>query len=139
MTKTAFWYHSNDTKRNPWVVLCSQCPVSDSSGCLHITVYLAVYKPLGILQRVTKSQKVHISSHDVLQKLHYIDFAWYRSEVFSDRGWKNRNFFLHPLFFLRTIKNALPGIWELSREKAGFPISRVIVDIPAVIKVFKFY
>ena len=24
------------------------------------------YKPLGILQRVTKSQKVHISSHDVL-------------------------------------------------------------------------
>ena len=96
------------------------------------------YKPLGILQRVTKSQKVHISSHDVLQKLHYIDFAWYRSEVFSDRGWKNRNFFLHPLFVLRTIKNALPGIWELSREKAGFPISRVIVDIPAVIKVFKF-
>ena len=33
------------------------------------------YKPLGILQRVTKSQKVHISSHDVLQKLHNIDFA----------------------------------------------------------------
>ena len=28
------------------------------------------YKPLGILQRVTKSQKVHISSHDVLQKSH---------------------------------------------------------------------
>ena len=25
------------------------------------------YKPLGILQRVTKSQKVHISSHDGLQ------------------------------------------------------------------------
>ena len=33
------------------------------------------YKPLGILQRVTKSQKVHISSYDVLQKLHNIDFA----------------------------------------------------------------
>ena len=28
------------------------------------------YKPLGILQRITKSQKVHISSHDVLQKSH---------------------------------------------------------------------
>ena len=27
------------------------------------------YKPLGILQRVTKSQKVHILSHDVLQQL----------------------------------------------------------------------
>ena len=26
------------------------------------------YKPLGILQRVTKSQEVHISSHDVLPK-----------------------------------------------------------------------
>ena len=33
------------------------------------------YKPLGILQRVTKSQKVHISSHDILPKLHNIDFA----------------------------------------------------------------
>ena len=33
------------------------------------------YKPLGILQRVTKSQKVHISSHDVLQNLHNIDFT----------------------------------------------------------------
>ena len=28
------------------------------------------HKPLGTLQRVTKSQKVHISSHDGLQKLH---------------------------------------------------------------------
>ena len=27
------------------------------------------YKPLGILQRVTKNQKVHISGHDVIQKL----------------------------------------------------------------------
>ena len=33
------------------------------------------YKPVGILQRVTKSQKVHISNHDVLQKLHNINFA----------------------------------------------------------------
>ena len=33
------------------------------------------YMPLGILQRVTKSQEVHISSPDVLQKLHNIDFA----------------------------------------------------------------
>ena len=32
------------------------------------------YKPLDTLQRVTKSQKVHISSHDILQKLHSIDF-----------------------------------------------------------------
>ena len=33
------------------------------------------YKPLGILQRVTKSQKVHISSHDGLKKLHNANFA----------------------------------------------------------------
>ena len=33
------------------------------------------YKPLSILQRVNKSQKVHISSHDVLERLHNINFA----------------------------------------------------------------
>ena len=32
------------------------------------------YKPLGILQRVTKSQKVHISNHDGLENLHNINF-----------------------------------------------------------------
>ena len=38
LSKTTFWYHSNDTKRNPWVVL-----INDSSGYLHITVYLAAF------------------------------------------------------------------------------------------------
>ena len=33
------------------------------------------YKSLGILQKGTKSQKVHISSHDGLKKLHNINFA----------------------------------------------------------------
>ena len=42
LPKTTFWYQSNDTKRNPWVMLCSHCPISNSSGCLHITVCLAV-------------------------------------------------------------------------------------------------
>ena len=42
LSKTTFWYHSNDTKRNPWVMLCSHCPINDSSGYLHVTVYLAV-------------------------------------------------------------------------------------------------
>ena len=37
-----FSYHSNDTKRNPSVMLCSHCPINDSSGYLHNTVYLAV-------------------------------------------------------------------------------------------------
>ena len=38
----SFLYHSNDTKRKPWVMLCSHCPINDSSGYLHTTVYLAV-------------------------------------------------------------------------------------------------
>ena len=33
------------------------------------------YKSLGILQRVTKSQKVHISNQDGLEKLHNISFV----------------------------------------------------------------
>ena len=78
LSKTTFWYHSNDTKRNPWVIFCSHWPINDWSSCLPFTLQLC-YKPLGILQRVTKSQKVHISSHDVLQKLHNIDFAWHKS------------------------------------------------------------
>ena len=44
------------------------------------------YKPFGILQRITKSQKLHISSHDVFQKLHNIDFAWHRSWSFLRVG-----------------------------------------------------
>ena len=43
------------------------------------------YKPLGILQRVTKSQKVHISIHDIhdrLQNLHNINLALHRSQGF---------------------------------------------------------
>ena len=39
---------------------------------LPFTLHLC-YNPLGILQGVTKSQKVHTSSHDGLQKLHMIN------------------------------------------------------------------
>ena len=42
LTKTAFSYGSNDTKRNPWVMLRLHCPINDSSGYFQITVYLAV-------------------------------------------------------------------------------------------------
>ena len=46
-------------------MLYSIGPIDDSSGYLHTTFYLALmFKPPGIMQRVTKSQKVHISSHD---------------------------------------------------------------------------
>ena len=36
-SKTTFCYHSNDTNRNLWVMMCSHCPINDSSGWLHIT------------------------------------------------------------------------------------------------------
>ena len=98
------WYHSSDTKRNPWVMLCSHCPINDSFGYLHNTVYLAViYKPLDILQRVTKSQKVHISSHDGLQKLHNINFVWYRSQGFPEWEQNSRNSPLLQPNFMRAI------------------------------------
>ena len=47
----------------------------------HLAVYTLLitlqlcYKPLGILQRLTKSQKVHISGQNVFLKNHNIDFA----------------------------------------------------------------
>ena len=50
------------------------------------------YKPLDMLQRVTKSQKVHISSHDGLKILHNINFAWHRSQRFPENGQSSRNF-----------------------------------------------
>ena len=43
------------------------------------------YRPLGILQRVIKSEKVHISSH-VFQKLHNIDFVRHNSQGFLIEG-----------------------------------------------------
>ena len=43
------------------------------------------YKPLGILQRVAKSQKVHISIH-VLQKLYSVVFFRQKSRGFCHRG-----------------------------------------------------
>ena len=42
LPRKTFWYHSNDTKRSPWVVLCSHCKINESTGNLHVTVYLAV-------------------------------------------------------------------------------------------------
>ena len=57
------------------------------------------YKPLGILKRVTKSQKVHISSHDELQKLHKINFAWHRSRDFLRERVEKQEFPPFPVTF----------------------------------------
>ena len=69
------------------------------------------YKPLGILQRVTKSQKVHISSHDILQKLHNINFVRDRSQGFPEREQSNKNFPLLQPNFMRTIDSLFLIQW----------------------------
>ena len=45
-----------------------------------------------ILQRVTKSQKVHISSHDELQKLYNINSPGHRSQGFLREGLDKQEF-----------------------------------------------
>ena len=100
----SFWYHKSDTKRNPWVMLCSHCPINDSPAIYTKPFTLQLcYKPLGILQRVTKSQKVHISNHDGLEKLHNINFVWQRSQGFPERKHNSRNVSLPQSRFLRTV------------------------------------
>ena len=49
-------------------MLCSYCPVNDSPAVYTLPFTLQLcYKPLGILKRVAKSQKVHTLSQDGLQ------------------------------------------------------------------------
>ena len=62
------------------------------------------YKPLGILQRVTKSEKVHISNHDGLKKLHDMNFAWHRSQSFQEKIQSSRYFlFPNQIFWTKNI------------------------------------
>ena len=61
------------------------------------------YKSLGILQVVTKSQKVHISNHDGFENLRNINFVWHRSRGFLKREQNSRNSPLLQSVFLRTI------------------------------------
>ena len=63
-------------------------------------------KSLGILQRVTKSQKIHISSDAVLQKLHKIDYVRHNSRGFVIEGVEKKEFPAFRINFLRTIKNS---------------------------------
>ena len=69
------------------------------------------YKPLGILQRVTKSQKVHISSHDKLQKLHNINFPGYGSRGFLREGLEKQECPPSPITFLKNNQKRCP--WNL--------------------------
>ena len=123
----SFWYHTSDTKGNPWVMLCSHCPINDSPAIYTKPFTLQLcYKPLGILQRVTKNQKVHISDHDGLEKLHNINFVWHRSQGFPEREHNSRNspFLLLLKQFFRSIIIWLPFIHHInvSRETWFFMI-----------------
>ena len=89
----SFWYHSNDTKKNPWVMLCSHCPINDSSGYLHTTVYLAVMLQASWhTAEGNKESKGSLSSHDGLKKLCNINFAWHRSQSFPEKEQSSRSF-----------------------------------------------
>ena len=109
------------------------CCVHIAQLMTHVAIYTLpftlqlCYKFPGILQRVTKSQKVHISNHDVLQKLHNINFAWHRSRGFLREGLKKQEF--SPINSFEN--NQRPFSWNLrvdilcqmkSREEVGLPI-----------------
>ena len=66
------------------------------------------YKPLGILQRVTKSQKVHISSHDKLPKLRNINITWHRSRGFLRERVDKQEFPPSPLTFFKSNQKPFP-------------------------------
>ena len=74
------------------------CCVHIAQLVTHLAIYTLLftlqlcYKPLGILQRVTKSQKVHISSHDKLQKLRNINFSGHMSRGFLREGLEKQEF-----------------------------------------------
>ena len=85
------------------------CYVHIAQLLTHSAIYTTLftlhlcYKPLGIPQRVTKNQKVHISSHDGLENLHNINFFWHRSQGFPEKEQSSRNFPLPQSSFLRNI------------------------------------
>ena len=73
----SFWYHNSDTKGNPWVMFVdiAQLMTHPAIYTTPFTLQLC-YKPLAILQRVTKSQKVLKSDHDGLKNLRNINFIF---------------------------------------------------------------
>ena len=81
-------------------MFCSHCQINNSSGYLHFTVYLAVMLQASWhTAELTKSQEVHISSHDELQKLHNINFAWHRSRDFLSDRVEKQEFLPAPVTF----------------------------------------
>ena len=145
LSKSTFWYHNNDTKRNPCYVHIAQLVTHPADYTLPFTLQLC-YKLLSILKRETKNQKVHISSHDVFWKLHNINFAWHRSRGFLKVGVEKQKFSFSPINIFENNQKLFS--WNLrvyklykmrGREEVALPIPRAIVDIPVLIKTFKFF
>ena len=106
------------------------CCVHISQLITHPAVYKILfalqlcYKPLSILQRVSKSQKIYISSHVYYNnfikskyqvKIYYKNFITSSllnigADALSERGQRNRNFLPSPLTCLETMKNLFPGV-----------------------------
>ena len=79
----------------------AQCMTHPAIYTVPFTLQLC-HKPLGILQRVTKNQKAHMSSHYGLKKLHNIKFTWHRPQNFPEKEQRSRNFhFLNQMFWAK--------------------------------------
>lgn len=115
----SYWYHNNHTKRNPGVMFRSHWPINGSSGFLPFTLQFCC-KPLGILQKVTKSQKVHISSHDGFQKVHNINFFWHVTE-FPIEAAEYQEFTPSPIKILRAIDCLFSNHGPLFSDCHPFP------------------
>ena len=66
---TSLLSQHTDTKRNPWVVLYTHfAQLMTHTTCIHSCCLPCNYvtKPFGILQRVIKSQRVHISEKSLM-------------------------------------------------------------------------
>ena len=93
------------------------CCVHIAQLVTHLAIYTLLftlqlcYKPLGILQRVTKSQKVHISSHDKLQKLRNINFSGHMSRGFLREGLEKQEFPPSSVTFFKNNRKSFP--WNL--------------------------
>ena len=108
------------------------------------------YKPPGILQRVTKSQKVHISSHDELEKLYNINFAYFHR--LPDDANENHNYIEYLFIFWTALSDSslhfLNCFLERKRDNLGpkwiwiahFPKNRFLrkLTVTIVYEVYSF-
>ena len=108
----SFWYHSNDTKRNPRVMLRSHFPINDSSGYLHTTVYLAVMLQASWHTAEGNKVKKFIEFCRVKRIIDQImmdwknvptsNLLWHRSQIFPEKEQSSRNFpFANQIFWTK--------------------------------------